>query len=399
MRHLQIIGDGHAGWNPDRQTNAVQVDLLSVPNSVPTAPDARPHGTSAALGTVQAGLLVPAPASLPTADLYVNSTSALASRIFSHALHLVGASLLLAPATAQIPSGTPSPLDTNGEGGVVAGSYLVQFDHRIDRSPLRAAHRSGNTLAVDRAIQRPRASGRTTPRRVRAPRTCTRRPGRTAVVDHRRPAHVDGLDPIVLATLPGIIAVTPNPRAATARRTGTTQRVHQRATPQHRRGQPAAGCLQQARPRHRHRHRDPRHRHHGRAPAATSRVATPTIARAPASMAARCSRSMVRVDSGPRTANAHGTHVAGDACANRAPDDGPAPAAGVVGIKVDDNTGSATDSWLITAWQLVAQHKTRHGIQVANNSYTGSPTGHRPSPASTRRNRLGRRHRDHVLGR
>ena len=75
----------------------------------------------------------------------------------------------------------------------------------------------------------------------------------------------------------------------------------------------------------------------------------------------------------------HGTGVAGVLAgekwnAKKNSDRGHAAAARIIGYSVADTpSGIAKASTLISAWQQVASDKVRFGIQVANNSYLGSP--------------------------
>ncbi|MDP6930592.1 MAG: S8 family serine peptidase [Planctomycetota bacterium] len=81
---------------------------------------------------------------------------------------------------------------------------------------------------------------------------------------------------------------------------------------------------------------------------------------------------------GTEDQHGHGTFVSGCANANNWDpdpriDDGVAPGAWVVSIKMANNKGEAFSSWIISAWQLVARHRVAHNIAVANNSFSGSP--------------------------
>jgi hypothetical protein len=70
----------------------------------------------------------------------------------------------------------------------------------------------------------------------------------------------------------------------------------------------------------------------------------------------------------------HGTFCSGCAAANQWPlSDGMAPDAGIVGIKISDNSGTAAYNWLISGWQQAAAVRATYGIRVANNSFSGSP--------------------------
>ncbi len=70
----------------------------------------------------------------------------------------------------------------------------------------------------------------------------------------------------------------------------------------------------------------------------------------------------------------HGTHVSGSVANAWDKDEGIAPEAWLVGVKISDNPNcSALDSSIISAWQWVATNRTKHHIAVANNSFSGSP--------------------------
>jgi hypothetical protein len=82
---------------------------------------------------------------------------------------------------------------------------------------------------------------------------------------------------------------------------------------------------------------------------------------------------------GSEDAHSHGTFVQGCVGANKwSPDtrvdNGMAPGAGIVSIKISDNSGSAAGNWLISGWQLVASRRATDNLAVANNSFSGSPS-------------------------
>lgn len=80
----------------------------------------------------------------------------------------------------------------------------------------------------------------------------------------------------------------------------------------------------------------------------------------------------------PEDAHGHGTFVSGAVAANKwhadsRIDDGVAPDAWLVSVKMADDTGAAFSSWIVSAWQIVASQRARHRIVAANNSFSGSP--------------------------
>lgn len=77
-------------------------------------------------------------------------------------------------------------------------------------------------------------------------------------------------------------------------------------------------------------------------------------------------------------ASGHGTGVIGSAMANRwtnAPgaDDGIAPNAGVLSVRIADAQDVTTDSWMITGWQIAAARRIQDNVAVGNCSFGGSP--------------------------
>jgi subtilisin family serine protease len=69
----------------------------------------------------------------------------------------------------------------------------------------------------------------------------------------------------------------------------------------------------------------------------------------------------------------HGTHVAGSVLNAWTGNSGMAPNANLIGVKMSNNSGSAQGTWLVSAWNWVAANAAAHKIQVANNSFSGSP--------------------------
>lgn len=70
----------------------------------------------------------------------------------------------------------------------------------------------------------------------------------------------------------------------------------------------------------------------------------------------------------------HGTHVSGSVANAWSAYRGMAPGAGLVGIKISNDWGSAAGNWIISAWQVVARDRAKYRIGVANNSFSGSPS-------------------------
>ncbi len=54
-------------------------------------------------------------------------------------------------------------------------------------------------------------------------------------------------------------------------------------------------------------------------------------------------------------------------------DNGLAPEADIVSIKVSTNSGSAASTWIISGWQVVMTNRVKYKIKAANNSFSGSP--------------------------
>ncbi|MCC6672212.1 MAG: S8 family serine peptidase [Planctomycetes bacterium] len=82
---------------------------------------------------------------------------------------------------------------------------------------------------------------------------------------------------------------------------------------------------------------------------------------------------------GSEDLNGHGTFVAGCVGANKwstssIVDDGIAPDAWIVSVKVSNDQGAANGQWLIDGWNWVANNRVTYNIRVANNSFSGSPS-------------------------
>ena len=78
---------------------------------------------------------------------------------------------------------------------------------------------------------------------------------------------------------------------------------------------------------------------------------------------------------GVEDSNGHGAHVEGSVASDYAGYRGMAPGASIIGIRISGPgpVGWATSSALVNAWQMVAAERVRLGIAVANNSFSGSP--------------------------
>lgn len=77
----------------------------------------------------------------------------------------------------------------------------------------------------------------------------------------------------------------------------------------------------------------------------------------------------------PYDDNGHGTHVAGDAAGNgfmgKGKYKGPAPEAGIVGIKVFDREGNGFDSMIIKGIEWCIAHRRRLGLRILSMSFGG----------------------------
>ncbi len=77
---------------------------------------------------------------------------------------------------------------------------------------------------------------------------------------------------------------------------------------------------------------------------------------------------------GTQDLHGHGSHVAGSSASDYSAYRGMAPGAGIVGMKISDDSGSAAGSWIISGWQTVAARRVIDRIVSANNSFSGSPS-------------------------
>ena len=77
---------------------------------------------------------------------------------------------------------------------------------------------------------------------------------------------------------------------------------------------------------------------------------------------------------GTQDNHGHGTHVSGSSASDYASYRGMAPGASIVGLKISNDSGSASGSWIIAGWQQVAARRIAETIVAANNSFSGSPS-------------------------